>query len=164
MTTVTILIPSLSIPTMLCSISAGKSGSNWLDRLRSSRGFPADHDLNLEQFLNHQNPYFSNSSSDSIFADSAATNNDPNSNNNLTLAENLVLDRKKTTEIRPENGERKWFGKMSSVLSELFIMGESNDYRRKKNSRNYYALRFVLLQLPQTTNIYSDGNCSVTVE
>lgn len=36
---------------MLCSAQAGKSASNWLDRLRSNRGIPTGDDLDLDSFL-----------------------------------------------------------------------------------------------------------------
>lgn len=39
------------------------------------------------------------------------------------------------TEIRPENGDKNWFGIMSNVLSELFIMGDYNNFPRKKSYR-----------------------------
>ncbi|XP_061364064.1 uncharacterized protein LOC133307552 [Gastrolobium bilobum] len=36
---------------MLCSARTGKSGSNWLDRLRSNKGIPTGDDLDLDSFL-----------------------------------------------------------------------------------------------------------------
>ncbi|BBG98434.1 hypothetical protein Prudu_007839 [Prunus dulcis] len=36
---------------MLCSVPANKSGSNWLDRLRSNKGLPTGDNLDLDHFL-----------------------------------------------------------------------------------------------------------------
>ncbi|KAK7317078.1 hypothetical protein RJT34_01007 [Clitoria ternatea] len=36
---------------MLCSVQTAKSGSNWLDRLRSNKGIPTGDDLDLDSFL-----------------------------------------------------------------------------------------------------------------
>ncbi|XP_027338751.1 uncharacterized protein LOC113852631 [Abrus precatorius] len=36
---------------MLCSPQTAKSGSNWLDRLRSNKGIPTGDDLDLDSFL-----------------------------------------------------------------------------------------------------------------
>ncbi|KAJ1382032.1 hypothetical protein SESBI_44624 [Sesbania bispinosa] len=36
---------------MICSVPTGKSGSNWLDRLRSNKGIPTGDDLDLDSFL-----------------------------------------------------------------------------------------------------------------
>ncbi|KAI8565142.1 hypothetical protein RHMOL_Rhmol03G0237700 [Rhododendron molle] len=103
---------------MLCSIPTGKSGSKWLDRLRSSKGFPAAHnDLDLDQFLSNSNPP------------------DPDIG---PESERPVPNRNQTTpEAHRENGEREWLGLMSNVLSELFNMGEKTDdlTRGKKCSR-----------------------------
>ncbi|XP_057454794.1 uncharacterized protein LOC130746235 isoform X2 [Lotus japonicus] len=41
----------LSPSTMICSIRTGKSGSEWLDRLRSSKGIPTGDDIDLDSFL-----------------------------------------------------------------------------------------------------------------
>ncbi|KAF7149473.1 hypothetical protein RHSIM_Rhsim03G0215300 [Rhododendron simsii] len=103
---------------MLCSIPTGKSGSKWLDRLRSSKGFPAaQNDLDLDQFLSNSNP---------PDPDIGPESEIPVPNRNQT-----------TPEAHRENGEREWLGLMSNVLSELFNMGEKPDdlTRGKKCSR-----------------------------
>uniref|UniRef100_A0A5B7ASR3 Uncharacterized protein n=1 Tax=Davidia involucrata TaxID=16924 RepID=A0A5B7ASR3_DAVIN len=143
---------------MLCSISTGKSGSNWLDRLRSSKGFPAGNDLNLEQFLNHRNPNHPNSSEANV-SDSITNNIDPESNSNPTQSadERPVLDRNQTTEIPNQNGEREWFGIMNNVLVELFNMGDSKDFPRingKKSSRKQRSPKICVLST--STNVDDD--------
>ncbi|XP_052181907.1 uncharacterized protein LOC127794695 isoform X2 [Diospyros lotus] len=115
---------------MLCSISAGKSGSKWLDRLRSSKGFPSGDGLDLEQFLIHHNSHLSNTSDDDLSI------SDPNSG--PKLGEQLVPDDKRKAETPRENGESEWFGVMSNVLAELFNMGDGSNLQRinaKKSSR-----------------------------
>lgn len=112
------LCNSTTLQPMLCSIPTGKSGSKWLDRLRSSKGFPAAHnDLDLDQFLSNSNPP------------------DPDIG---PESERPVPNRNQTTqEAHRENGEREWLGLVSNVLSELFNMGEKPDdlTRGKKCSR-----------------------------
>uniref|UniRef100_A0A5B7ARX6 Uncharacterized protein n=1 Tax=Davidia involucrata TaxID=16924 RepID=A0A5B7ARX6_DAVIN len=122
---------------MLCSISTAKSGSNWLDRLRSSKGFPAGNDLDLEHFLSHCNHNHSNSS-DTDASNSITNNIDPKSNSNPTESDGRpVLNRNQTTEIPNQNGESEWFGIMNNVLSELFNMGDSNDFPRINGKKSY---------------------------
>ncbi|KAL2542371.1 hypothetical protein Adt_03349 [Abeliophyllum distichum] len=94
---------------MLCSVSAGKSGPNWLDRLRSSRGFPSGDAADLENFLN--NPISPELKQPDPIPDH---NPDPNSPRNVP-----VFDR-----IRKEDNQL--FDVMSNVLFELFNFGDSN--------------------------------------
>ncbi|KAF3432742.1 hypothetical protein FNV43_RR23844 [Rhamnella rubrinervis] len=98
---------------MLCSEPAAKSGSNWLDRLRSNKGFPTGDDLDLDHFLT-QNP-----SPGSPHSDCKSIRPD---------AEPLV-DR---SDISRRSGaqQKEWFGIMSNVLSELFFMGGSDESSR----------------------------------
>ncbi|KAI4338043.1 hypothetical protein L6164_016397 [Bauhinia variegata] len=87
---------------MLCSAPAGKSGSNWLDRLRSIKGIPTGDDLDLDFFL---------SNSDSAHSNSDATQ----------LTQKRARNRSRSSEISSADGDRP----MSSVLAELFNMGGS---------------------------------------
>lgn len=109
---------------MLCSVPpAGKSGSNWLDRLRSSRGFLTtsddgnndnDNNLGLDHFLRHQNP------SESTRSNSGSTQSDNDRVANQTH----------------ENGhqpQQQLYNLVNNVLSELFFMDGANDNTR--NSR-----------------------------
>ncbi|KAA8533531.1 hypothetical protein F0562_031035 [Nyssa sinensis] len=122
---------------MICSISTGKSGSNWLDRLRSSKGFPASEDVDLEHFLSHRSSNHPNSSD--IKASDFITNNiDPKSNSNPTQSDDSqALNRNQTTEIPDQNGESEWFGIMDNVVSDLFNMGDSNDFPRINGKKSY---------------------------
>ncbi|XP_059667319.1 uncharacterized protein LOC132312815 isoform X2 [Cornus florida] len=144
---------------MLCSISTAKSGSNWLDRLRSSKGFPAGDDLDLDQFLNHPNPNLSNSSETNV-SNSNPSNIDPKSNSNSTESDGRpVLECKKTTEIPKQNGEQEW-RVTSNVLAELFNMGESDDFSKingKKSSRKQPNPKICVLS---TSNSAEDEKCS----
>ncbi|GLU12100.1 hypothetical protein SLE2022_288070 [Rubroshorea leprosula] len=116
---------------MLCSISTGKSGSNWLERLRSNKGFPSGDNLDLGNFLSNPNssdsPITNASDSPNSSADTAQSNDIP--------VENL----KPVARERPsETGDKEWLGIMSNVLSELFNMGDrsqSSRFPAKKSSR-----------------------------
>ncbi|XP_062119970.1 uncharacterized protein LOC133834385 isoform X2 [Humulus lupulus] len=89
---------------MLCSApGAGKSGSNWLSRLRSNKGLPTAEDLDLDHFLT-QNP--NSSSSESAQLNSATTRSEPRG---------------------VTNRNREWVGAMNNVLSELFFMDGSDE-------------------------------------
>ncbi|CAN0922750.1 hypothetical protein LINGRAHAP2_LOCUS33209 [Linum grandiflorum] len=90
----------------MCSVSAEKSSSNWLDRLRSTKGFPTSGDLTLDHFL--ANPTVEDPS-DSPKPDVSASNSNINSST--------------TVETSTQIGERDWFGVMNHVLSDLFVMG-----------------------------------------
>lgn len=107
---------------MLCSISApGKSSSKWLDRLRSSKGFPPGADLDLEQFLND----CQSSSPPNLERDRPTSTSDPNCSPN---------DR--TFEAENPDGDTRLLSMMSNVLAELFVMGgNSNSLPSKKCSR-----------------------------
>eukprot|EP00257_Ricinus_communis_P019115 XP_015578006.1 uncharacterized protein LOC8269534 isoform X2 [Ricinus communis] len=100
---------------MLCSVSAGtKSGSNWLDRLRSTKGFPATENLDLDNFLSNSsllNPSISEST--------------------LSHNKRVTSDQTQFPDTSSENGEKEWFGLVTNVLCDLFNMGDSQD----KNSR-----------------------------
>ncbi|CAA2981372.1 Hypothetical predicted protein [Olea europaea subsp. europaea] len=95
---------------MVCSVSAGKSGPNWLERLRSSRGFPSGDASNLENFLN--NP----TSPDLKQPDPIPDHNpDPNPSQN-----DQGFDR-----IQKEDNQL--FDVMTNVLFDLFNYGDSNN-------------------------------------
>ncbi|PON83665.1 fantom protein [Trema orientale] len=101
---------------MLCSVPAGKSGSNWLNRLRSNKGFPTgDDDLDLDHFLS-QNP--NSSASDSPHLNSEATRTIP------------TRPEPQRVSNRSGGQEREWVGVMNNVLSELFFMGGSGESSR----------------------------------
>ncbi|KAL0400531.1 UNVERIFIED_CONTAM: hypothetical protein Slati_4083000 [Sesamum latifolium] len=96
---------------MLCSVSAGKSGSRWLDRLRNAKGFSDDGATDLENFL--QNIDSSNQE-----------NSDPSPTSN--------------PELDPiGNDDNQLFTIMSDVLNELFNFGGncSTAAKLKKSAR-----------------------------
>lgn len=107
---------------MLCSAPPpSKSGSNWLDRLRSNKGFPtatADEEdnksLGLDHFLQNQDPIESTRSNPS----STQSNHEPVANRTH------------------ENGHKKeqLYSLMSNVLSELFFMDDDNHFQSSKLS------------------------------
>ncbi|KAK9145965.1 hypothetical protein Sjap_005868 [Stephania japonica] len=105
---------------MSCSTSTTKSTTNWLDRLRSSKGFPPlNDDADLEDFLS-RNP-----------------NSDPHSTPQNT-DQNQVTDRPKQHDPDENRTKRDdWFDIMSSALAELFVMGESrrSGCRETRSSR-----------------------------
>ncbi|KAK3232026.1 hypothetical protein Dsin_003907 [Dipteronia sinensis] len=119
---------------MICSISTSKCGSNWLDRLRSTKGFPTADGLDLDHFLSNNNP-----------------NPDPNSPESTQSDEKPVCEnRKEISSDRNGNdgGESEWFGIMSNVLSDLFNTdggGEPDRSRRKKSSRKQTNPRICLV-------------------
>lgn len=99
---------------MLCSVPAGKSGSNWLDRLRSNKGFPTGDDhLDLDHFLT-QNP----------------SPNSPHSDCNSVRPHAEPLPDRSASLRRAGAQDKEWFGIMSNVLSELFFMGGSDESSR----------------------------------
>lgn len=131
---------------MICSILTGKSGSNWLDRLRSNKGFPVGDDLELDHFLE---------------------NKDSNPKSKPNSSESIQNRKGVTEEICGENENGEWFGFMNNVLSDLFIMGESNHNRsckfsRKKISRKQTNPKFCLVSRMTSSNIeeeQSSGGC-----
>ena len=151
------LSPVAKISAMLCSISTGKSGSKWLDRLRSAKGFPTGDDDNLEHFLTHADPNLSNSPIDKP--------SDPKSDSAFSV-EKPVQDRSQP----PEAGEKEWFGIMSNVLAELFNMGDSNQIPKlsgKKCSRKQTNPKIcVLSSVPREDDVPatapSSGDNSLT--
>ncbi|KAL2558839.1 uncharacterized protein Fot_03578 [Forsythia ovata] len=94
---------------MLCSVSAGKSSPNWLDRLRSSRGFPSGDSADLENFLN--NPISPELKQPDPIPDH---NPDPNPPRNVPGFDRIQKE------------DNQLFDVMSNVLFELFNFGDSN--------------------------------------
>lgn len=132
---------------MICSMSTGKSCSNWLDRLRSNKGFPVGDDLELDHFLE---------------------NKDSNLKSKSNSSESTQNRKAATEEIcgENENGDDKgeWFGIMNNVLSDLFIMGESNDdqsckFSRKKISRKQTNPKFCLVSRMTSSNVEEEQSC-----
>ncbi|OMO97789.1 hypothetical protein COLO4_14368 [Corchorus olitorius] len=99
---------------MLCSIPTGKSGSNWLDRLRSSKGFPTGDNLDLDHFLTNSNP-----------SDSPLTNasNSPNSNAESTHSNDKQLQNPEPPPPEVISGEpagdKEWFGFSRSEVTVI---------------------------------------------
>ncbi|CAK9141581.1 unnamed protein product [Ilex paraguariensis] len=145
---------------MLCSISTGKSGSKWLDRLRSSKGFPAGDDLDLEQFLSHHNPNIANSS-DTKAACSNTNHIDPKSNSNSSTQSDKkpILDSNQDPEVSQQNDGKVLFNVLNNVLAELFNMGDSDNFpiiNRKKSCRKQPNPRIFVVST--STNI-DDNTC-----
>ncbi|KAJ4956763.1 hypothetical protein NE237_013546 [Protea cynaroides] len=130
---------------MICSVTPCKSESSWLDRLRSSKGFPAGSDLDLEQFLNHNSDHAL--SSDAHVSDVIRENNSYGPNPN---SESAPLDTKSVAErsknavysgFRKHRKKEGLFNVMSNVLADLFNMGDRcgieriRGYVEKKSSR-----------------------------
>ncbi|KAL4279209.1 hypothetical protein GQ457_03G014830 [Hibiscus cannabinus] len=125
---------------MICSASipTSKSGSNWLDRLRSSKGFPTPHNLDLHHFL----PIPNASDSPNSIAESTHSNDKQLQNPNPPPPE--------VTSSEPA-GDKEWFGIMSNALSELFNMGEgaqSSRFPKKKSSRKQTNPRICVFNTP----------------
>ncbi|KAL5737122.1 hypothetical protein ACOSQ2_031910 [Xanthoceras sorbifolium] len=105
---------------MICSISTGKCGLSWLDRLRSTKGFPTADGLDLDHFLSTNNP-----NSDSNSTESSQSDEKRVGENRKEISSNRNGD---------DDGDSEWFGIMSNVLSDLFNMGGEPDRSRKKKS------------------------------
>lgn len=132
---------------MLCSISTQKSGSNWLDRLRSSKGFSfADHS-NLEQFLTHQTPNGSDSLSPNAETELRDYNTGSESSSDpIEPVNEPVLHRDQTPAAPHSSGENEELcNVVTDVLAELFCMGESTSFPKfsvKRGSRKQTNPRF----------------------
>ncbi|XP_004307917.1 PREDICTED: uncharacterized protein LOC101313650 [Fragaria vesca subsp. vesca] len=135
---------------MLCSVRATKSGPNWLDRLRSNKGFPACDNLDLDHFLKH-NP---TSSSES-----------PNPNADSTP---LVSNRPESSgPTRDAKKGEALLGLMSTAISELFFIDGSEESSRlsgKKVPRKQTHPRLcVTSKLKSSGSIGNDVNDLRTV-
>lgn len=120
---------------MLCSVPADRSGSNWLDRLRSTRGFPAGDGLGLDHFLaNPQNP-----------SPPTPPAPDPSTSESTHSVQSQIGTQDHAHSARAQNpgGERDWYGIMTGVLSELFNMGDASEGEvARKSSRKQPNPRF----------------------
>ncbi|KAI3471264.1 hypothetical protein Pfo_027927 [Paulownia fortunei] len=96
---------------MLCPVSTGKSGSSWLDRMRTAKGFPENGVTDLEKFL--QNP------------------NSPNPEMPDPKPNSVSIF------YPTENEDKQLFNIMSDVLNELFNFGDKcrNSNKLKKSAR-----------------------------
>ncbi|XP_039025303.1 uncharacterized protein LOC120158554 isoform X2 [Hibiscus syriacus] len=137
---------------MLCSIPTAKSGSNWLDRLRSIKGFPAADNLDLDHFLSNPNPPASPliNASDSPDSNAESTH----SNDKQLQNPNPPPPPPEVTSAEP-SGDKKWFGIMTNVLSELFNMGEqapTSRFSKKKSSRKQTNPRICIFNTPDVNS------------
>lgn len=136
---------------MLCSFPTGKSGSKWLDRLRSNKGFPAADDVDLDHFLtNHQNSF-----SDSPLPNPSNTSNS-NSESSQSHSKRVNSDRSHAAETSSESGDKEWLGAMTNVLCDLFNMGELTDknsrFSGKKSARKQANPKFCDVSTPTSAN------------
>ncbi|XP_043698050.1 uncharacterized protein LOC122648848 isoform X2 [Telopea speciosissima] len=121
---------------MICSVPSGKSDSSWLDRLRSSKGFPVGNDLDLEEFLNPN-------SDQTLTSDGSVSDVVQGKNSPKLISDSAPLDMKSVVERRNNavnSGFRKHrkkeslFNVMSNVLAELFYMGDQGSLERIRGS------------------------------
>ncbi|XP_061996216.1 uncharacterized protein LOC133714159 [Rosa rugosa] len=128
---------------MLCSVRR----PNWLDRLRSNKGFPAGDNLDLDHFLRH-NP---NSSSESPSPNAESTESIP-----------PVSNRPESSNPTRDNGKGEaLLGLMSTAISELFFIDGSEESSRisgKKVPRKQTHPRVCVTS--STTNSNSKENKS----
>ncbi|GMI75599.1 hypothetical protein HRI_001229200 [Hibiscus trionum] len=142
---------------MICSIPTGKSASNWLDRLRSSKGFPTADNLDLDHFLANPNPPASSiiNASDS-----------PDSNAESTHSNDRQLQNPKPPPPEVISGDKEWFGIMNNVLSKLFNMGEQAEtsrFSRKKSSRKQTNPRICISHTPDVNSTAEQKSSSDNV-
>ncbi|CAI9086983.1 OLC1v1020931C1 [Oldenlandia corymbosa var. corymbosa] len=121
---------------MLCSVpgSSGKSTSGWLSRLRSSKGFPPDTDLNLDQFLTKHHKH--KDAQDDLFSVSsnAAVPSQPEpSSSRRNPAAGMPI---------PSQNQHAMCNIVSNVLAELFVMEGSDAVPKLKCSRKQPNPRF----------------------
>ncbi|GMH29660.1 hypothetical protein Nepgr_031503 [Nepenthes gracilis] len=136
---------------MICPFSATKSASNWLDRLRLSRGFPTGDDDNLDHFL-------TNGTSDS--SNVAAVNNWRTSNSNApdkSCSESTHSESAQSQEAENDrrvirNDSRCPQSVTNSILCQLFNMGDGNEISRKKSSRKQANPKFCVVSTSKSVN------------
>ncbi|KAM1712053.1 hypothetical protein ACFXTN_002221 [Malus domestica] len=140
---------------MLCSVPATKSGSNWLNRLRSNKGFPTCESSDLDHFLTRNlssssefpNPNFVSPSTDSTRPDSDRVDN-----------------RYETSFPNRDDQRGAIIGMKSNVLSELFFMGgadESSKISGKKIPRKQANPRVCVAS---STNSNGDATANAAEE
>lgn len=136
---------------MLCSIPTNKPGSTWLDRLRTSKGFPVQTGLDLEHFLN-PNPNLP------LSPDSSSQQEDLPSPNPISIP----ADEKSPKSLLPRMDTKKknddWFEIMSSVLSELFNMGDPHEIARIRALGNDRKRAFRKQSNPKICLLSSSGS------
>ncbi|XP_072976059.1 uncharacterized protein [Typha angustifolia] len=116
---------------MQCSISTASSSSNWLDRLHTSKGFSIPTDLDLDHFL----------------TSTPNSNHNPNPNPNSKNEVDSSSVRRRRKGVPPDSsaaskiGDKKshLFDLMSSVLAELFVMGDGTLSEGKRKSSRKQA-------------------------
>ncbi|XP_023551713.1 uncharacterized protein LOC111809606 isoform X1 [Cucurbita pepo subsp. pepo] len=103
---------------MLCSVRAGKAAPNWLDRLRSNKGFPIADNLDLDHFLTNQN--LDNPSPSSLPHSSPhSALPDPHSDSHPNSHRR---DNSSSSNSPIENGNPSSYGIITGILSDLFNM------------------------------------------
>ncbi|XP_038877117.1 uncharacterized protein LOC120069436 isoform X2 [Benincasa hispida] len=132
---------------MLCSVRAGKAGPNWLDRLRSNKGFPIADNLELDHFLTDQNldnPSLLPDSNPHSTRDDPHSDSDPNSQRQDNSSSNTPT----------ENGNPSSYGIITDILSDLFNMTGAS--RNSKCSGKKYPRKQSnpkICSLPSVTNV-----------
>ncbi|CAN6480491.1 unnamed protein product [Victoria cruziana] len=103
---------------MICPVSQSNSGLNWLDRLRTSKGFPVGNETGLEAFLDANAPP----------SDQVASSGDDRS---VALSRPDISGESAKVRVRVKRGRAPigrdkgdWFAILSGVLAELFNMGD----------------------------------------
>ncbi|CAK9311163.1 unnamed protein product [Citrullus colocynthis] len=140
---------------MLCSVRAGKAGPNWLDRLRSNKGFPIVDNLELDHFLTDQtldNP----SSSSLLDSKPHSTQADPHSDSDPN---SQCRDNSSSSNSPVENENPSSYGIITNILSDLFNMTGAS--RNSKCSGKKYPRKQSnpkICSLPSGTNAnYADA-------
>ncbi|XP_048426983.1 uncharacterized protein LOC103943361 [Pyrus x bretschneideri] len=140
---------------MLCSVPATKSGSNWLNRLRSNKGFPTCESSDLDNFLTR------NLSSSSEFPNPNVVSPSTDS----TRPDSDRVDNRYETSYPNRDDQRgAIIGMMSNVLSELFFMGgadESSKISGKKIPRKQANPR---VRVASSTNSNGDATANAAEE
>ncbi|XP_070683157.1 uncharacterized protein [Malus domestica] len=140
---------------MLCSVPATKSGSNWLNRLRSNKGFPTCESSDLDHFLTR------NLSSSSEFPNPNVVSPSTDS----TRPDSDRVDNRYETSFPNRDDQRgAIIGMMSNVLSELFFMGgadESSKISGKKIPRKQANPRVCVAS---STNSNGDATANAAEE
>ncbi|XP_055828068.1 uncharacterized protein LOC129896237 isoform X2 [Solanum dulcamara] len=150
---------------MLCTISTQKSaGSNWLDRLRSSKGFSFADNRNLEQFLTHQSPNGSDSlphHTETELRDDKNNTGSESSSDPIRPVNEPVLRRGQAPAAPHNSGENEELSSVvTNVLSELFCMGESTSFPKfnvKRGSRKQTNPRFCASSEINSDAVVEDG-------
>lgn len=117
---------------MMCPEPVGKSGKNWLDRLRSSKGFPPPGSgLDLDQFLLLPDPNPSHPSPPAVSAAAAAAVSPlrhpgfPEPDGEKRLPRRPRRRGEEPGDAKEEG--RKWFEIVGGALAELFHMGDPSE-------------------------------------